>query len=998
MSNLQSADLNIDFERIIELISKYDQIKKSGEIKRYNEESTKKDFILPLFEALGWNVSNRAKKDNSVSAEEKISKGRVDYGFRINGIPKFFLEAKSLREEYIDTNRKYVIQAIDYAWLKSCSWAILTNFETIAIINADVRESNVARSVFFVLHPSDFLTDDRFAYLSRESFIKGDLDKFGSKYGKKQFKKPIDKQLLEDMIHFREILSKSVTSNNSEKQLSQDDLDESVQRILDRLIFIRNAEDRELEGNQLQSKAREWENRGKGNLIREILGIYKDYDDKYNSKLFAKHLADNLIIENDTLLEVIYGLNHSNDDSYRYDFSLIESDVLGSIYEQYLGNILKKTPKRARLEESKTHRKEQGIYYTPSYIVDYIVKNTVGEYIKTHTPEEIRNVRILDPACGSGSFLIRAYKELEDYWNGYYKKNKQIPKAIKNITQSKFEVDSNSDSLEFYSVKSEILMNNIFGVDLDPKAVEIAQLNLLLQISERKRRLPLLQNNIKVGNSLIDDPKVSNRAFKWKEEFPEIMNSEGFDIIIGNPPYVRIQNLDEKESEFFNEHYESAIKNYDIYVLFIEESMRLLKKDGNLGFILPSKFINADYGIGIRNVISRSKTLYRFVDFKDVQIFDTATNYTCLLFLKNTENEKFVYQYPVDKNLFSLSLLSDPSFLTGFELKIPVVSNTWILSDNKSHSLMQKIAENGIRLGEIAKDTFVGMQTSADGIYFVQIINETKQTAIVRNIRDGNEFEMEKSILKKLLKGKDIRKWSVEWKGYYVVYPYSVKNGKVSFLPLEVIKESYPLAYEYFKHYEYQLKSRESNRFENEDNWHQYIYRKNLEKFEQPKIITQVLASSNTFALDNQGEYYFVGGGNAGGYGIVLKDEYKKSYYYILALLNSNVLEFYLKNISTPFRGGYFSYGKRFIEQLPIVMPADEIKEEVDRLTQRLVENTKTIVSRGNLRTDETNKITTLIESDTKRLNEIVYNSYGLNFKDVDFVEHFLKGNRYGKL
>ena len=244
------VDYNINFERIKELISKYDQIRKSGEIKRYNEEMTKKDFILPLFEALGWNVSNRAKRDDSVSAEEKISKGRVDYGFRINGIPKFFLEAKSLKEEYINTNGKYVTQAIDYAWLKSCSWAILTNFETIAIINADVRESYFGNSVFFVLHPSDFLSDERFTYLSKQSFINGDLDRLGTRYGKKQFKKPIDKQLLEDMIHFREVLSKSIVKNNPDKHLSDDDLDESVQRILDRLIFIRNAEDRNLEENQ----------------------------------------------------------------------------------------------------------------------------------------------------------------------------------------------------------------------------------------------------------------------------------------------------------------------------------------------------------------------------------------------------------------------------------------------------------------------------------------------------------------------------------------------------------------------------------------------------------------------------------------------------------------------------------------------------------------------------------------------------------------------------
>lgn len=277
-------EYNIDFERIVELISKFEHAKKSGEIKNYNEESTKKDFILPLFEALGWNVSNRAKKNDSISAEETISKKRVDYGFRINGIPKFFLEAKSLKEDFIHTNRSYVTQAIDYSWMKSCSWAILTNFETISVINADIRESNFTNSIFFTLHPSDFLNDDRFTLLSRDAIENGELDKLATKWGRKQVKNPINKQLLQDMIHFREILSKDIVKNNQNKHLTQEDLDESVQRILDRLIFIRNAEDRELEENRLQSDLRQWASKGKGQLVREISKVYAYFDQQTLSK------------------------------------------------------------------------------------------------------------------------------------------------------------------------------------------------------------------------------------------------------------------------------------------------------------------------------------------------------------------------------------------------------------------------------------------------------------------------------------------------------------------------------------------------------------------------------------------------------------------------------------------------------------------------------------------------------------------------------------------
>ena len=368
---MNQDEYGIDFEKVQELIEKFHGLKDTGLLRKYNEESTKKDFILPLFEALGWNTSNRGRRNDSVSAEEQISKGRVDYSFRINGIPKFFLEAKSLKEENIQDYEKYVTQAIDYSWMKNCSWAVLTNFETVAVFNADWRNAgwrdpNFINNRFFVLHPKDFLSDNRLKLLSKVAFERNEIDDTASKWGKKQRKNPIDKQLLQDMIHFREILSKDILKNNGSKHLTQDDTDESVQRILDRLIFIRNSEDRGHEENRLQANVRQWSAKGKGQLVKEISKVYSYYDGQYNSKLFSKHLSDDLYVSNEVLEEIIEGLNRSKDNSYRYDFSAIEADVLGNIYEQYLGNILKSTPKRAKLSESKTHRKEQGIYYTPS--------------------------------------------------------------------------------------------------------------------------------------------------------------------------------------------------------------------------------------------------------------------------------------------------------------------------------------------------------------------------------------------------------------------------------------------------------------------------------------------------------------------------------------------------------------------------------------------------------------------------------------------------------
>jgi hypothetical protein len=484
-------------EQVKSLVEKYQEIAKEGRADKYNEEMTKKDFVLPLFDILGWKTSD----SREVSAEEKVSKKRVDYGFRINGIPKFFLEAKSFKEDL--DNRKFIEQAINYSWHKGCTWAILTNFESIKIFNAEVKTTHPWLSQFKpTLHCHEFLMRfDDLLLLSKEAFDKGLLDKEAEKWGKKAKKMPIDEQLLDDFTYFRDILGKSVTKLNERKNLSEEELDEAIQRILDRLIFIRNCEDRELEPMTLISNYREWESRGKGHLIESLRNAFVQFDDDYNSKIFAKHLCDELEIDNEVFHKVIEGLYHTKDGE-PYDFSIIDADILGTIYEQYLGHILRKTEKRAKLTENHIHRKEQGIYYTPTPIVSFIVANTVGELLRD-PKVDAEQVSILDPACGSGSFLIKAF----DFLNEYYRVND------KDYKQTKLDVITGIP----FRTKSRILQNNIFGVDLDKQAVEIAQLNLLLKIAEKKQRLPILEKNIRCGNSLIDDPIISGESLRMGE-------------------------------------------------------------------------------------------------------------------------------------------------------------------------------------------------------------------------------------------------------------------------------------------------------------------------------------------------------------------------------------------------------------------------------------------------------------------------------------------------
>ena len=895
MSN-QDNNYNIDFDEIRELVENYKQKKELGQFRGYKEEASKNNFITPLFRALGWNTENKVNRNDSVSYEENISGKRSDYGFSINGIAKFYLEAKSLKEEEILFGTDYDKQAVNYAWLKTCSWAVLTNFETLAVYNADSAEPVWA----FTLKAEEYLSEngrEKLKLLSKKGFEENLLDKWAEDNGKKPMKRLVDKQLLQDMIQFREILSKDIKKNNP--NISEPDLDETVQRTLDRLVFIRNAEDREYEPKELSSNYRQWSLKENGHLVRKIRELYQHYRVIYNSGLFGKkedeiHISDQVEISNDALAKVIQGLYSPEGAKYSYNFANLEKDVLGKIYEQYLGNILKSTPKRAKLEESKTHRKEQGIYYTPSYIVDYIVRNAVGEYIRTHTPEEIKKVRILDPACGSGSFLIRAYKELENYWN-----------------RNSVLAQSSIDSEEFYSKKVEILKNNIFGVDLDSKAVEIAQLNLLLQISERKKVLPTLQNNIKVGNSLIDDTSVTDKAFKWQEEFPEIMKSGGFDIILGNPPYVRSILLREEPTtwNYYKQFYKTAFKEFDIYMCFLEKAYSLLSNNGRLGFIMPNKWLHAGMGESARRLFLENRGIESIVNFGSLQVFDGATNYTMIIFLRKKPNEliKVInYVGPTDTNIVNIDT-DQPKLWQKGTVRYDLLSEApWNLIIDEAQGIFQRLRTQPT-FGEYFS-LAQGTGTRADAVFFVRKLAEDKENYVIFSNQTNKQYEVKKAFLMPSVKGEDVDSYKIRRNDELLIFPYI---GKMLVKSTE-IQEKNPELWKYLNECRPALDSRENGRFKG-DHFYCYGRPQNHELLPSKKILVPTVVNRAKAAFDRIGLYvidsvYFVKRNKPS----ELADEY------VLALLNSKLMTYFLMKTSTNLRGGYFSMKPGYLERFPL--------------------------------------------------------------------------------
>jgi len=705
---------------IAKLVEKYNQEKS----KRYNEEATKNDFILPLFRILGWNTED----SNEVSKEENISGKRVDYGFRIDGIPKFFLEAKGLDEE-LDGSRtvkgrkvSYAEQAINYAYYKGCTWAVLTNFKEIRVYDAWAK-ANTA-SFRFSLRIENLLSDFEDLYLlSKEAFEQGLLDE---KYSTKSRKRPITEQLLLDFTTFRAILSKDVYNLNKSKNLTEEELDDAIQRLFDRLIFIRNCEDRELEPYDLLSALRQWKENRKGTLVSKLRELFVHFDDAYNSKIFSKHLCDQVDISDAVLSRILDGLYNTEDGSIQYDFSLIDADILGNIYEQYLGHILKKTEKRTKLTESKAKRKEEGIYYTPSYVVDYIVRNTVGELIK-NKKIDVSKIKVLDPACGSGSFLIKTF----DVLNEYYSKQE-------GYNQNKLDMSGVGTT---YSTKLSILKDNIFGVDLDKQAVDIAQLNLLLKVAEKKKRLPLLQQNIKNGNSLVDDSNVAgDKAFKWEEEFKEIMDNGGFDVIVGNPPYISNKEIANKDKIYYRKNYKFATKQFDIYTLFIESAYRHLKEGGRFGFIIPDAFLSRSNMSKLREFLLRETSIESIFILNNV-FADPSVASAIIIFKKERPNLNHIVKFTKAKDLKDATFgkLRTISIKQNIFLSLP--DNAIIFATNNQIDIIKKIKSNCKPLVEFSSSMFRGEELGREA------------SVITSNAKDALMF----------LAGEDIGRYSIKF-------------------------------------------------------------------------------------------------------------------------------------------------------------------------------------------------------------------------------------------
>jgi len=633
----------------------------------YNEAQVRREFIDPFFEALGWDVSNTqgyAEQYKEVIHEDTIKVGRStrapDYSFRIGGQRKFFVEAKkpavNIKE---DVSPSYQLRR--YAWSAKLPLSVVTDFEEFSVFDCRIKPNpndkpSVGRIAYYTFDEYLDKFDEIYDVFSREAILKGSFDRYAQSTKGKKGTAEVDSEFLKEIESWREMMAKNIALRNPEVSIYE--LNYAVQKLVDRIIFLRICEDRGIEPyGQLQTKAESG-----GEVYKHLLNHFKLAETKYNSGIFdfdADKITSTLRIDDKILKTIIQSLYYPKSP---YEFSVLGVEILGNVYEQFLGKVIRLTAgHQAKVETKPEVKKAGGVYYTPQYIVEYIVKNTVGNLIEGKTPDEIAELKILDPACGSGSFLIGAYTYLLRYHLDWYAENK--PKKHKDAV---FQVRENEWYLTTVE-KKRILLNNVFGVDIDPQAVEVTKLSLLLKVLEHESResidqqvklglegvLPNLVGNIKCGNSLIgpdyydagqqetlfDEAEMRRiNVFDWndnKKGFGEIMKRGGFDVVIGNPPWGA--DFGKKERSYLVNRYPLVpTKTKDSYLYFLFQAIDLVCDTGFLGFIVPNTWLLVNSAKELRRELL-SLNIKEIVDHGD-GVFKQATVESATLLLVKSKD------------------------------------------------------------------------------------------------------------------------------------------------------------------------------------------------------------------------------------------------------------------------------------------------------------------------------------------------------------------------
>lgn len=1030
---------------IEELVERFGQNIEAYKSPAYNETRLRREFIDPFWEALGWDIANKAGfalPYQDVLHEDSLKMGGTtkapDYSFRVGGQRKFFLETKKPAVNVQD-DPEPAYQLRRYAWTAKLPLSVLTDFEHTAVYDGRVRPKpgDRASAARVNLIPyTEYLDkwDEIASVFSKEAVYKGSFDKYASAKKAKRGTAEVDAEFLKELDRWREELAKNLALRNP---LNRRDLNYAVQMTIDRIVFLRMCEDRGIEPErQLQALL------NGPNIYPRLVKIFEAADEKYNSGLFhfrdetgqsstPDQLTLSLKVDDKTLKDILSKLYYPESP---YEFRVLPLEILGTAYERFLGKVITLGPggRRARVEEKPEVRKAGGVYYTPQYIVDYIVRNTVGRMIEGKSPEEISSLKVLDPACGSGSFLLGAYRYLLDHHLDWYttrmKADGKVPVGAGRTMSAHHArpeegrpqgvaptgvaaraargrkgrqappIYQGRGGLWFLTIaeKKRVLLNHIFGVDIDPQAVEVTKLSLLLKVLEheseetlqsaflfhRERALPDLGGNIKCGNALIgtdfnankqgtlfdEDEQYRINAFDWGQGFPAIMKRGGFDCVIGNPPYVR-QELIGNYKAYFQRKYKVYNGTADLYSYFIERGVSLLRQNGLFSFIVANKWMRAIYGKPLREWMSQ-QCLQEVVDFGDLPVFQKATTYPCILRIaKSTPTNEFAV---VRVGTLSFDRLDLYCQRQSYVVSKSALSNNngWDLATEKASQLLKKLEASGVALGRyVHGKIYRGILTGANEAF---VIDREIRTKLIESDPSCTD------LIRPFVTGREVKRYQPVMSERFLIF---ARRG--------VNISKYPAIENYLTGFKKKLLPKPKNwkgkkwpgRKPGSYEWYEIqdtvdYYR----EFEKPKIVVPSIVQRASCSFDE---------GNVlsnDKTSIIVTDQK-----YLLGLLNSKLLDFFIHSIASTKQGGYFEYKPMYLERLPIRAidfsnPADVEKHgRMVSLVESMLDLHKRLQA---ARTpQEKEMLQRQIDGTDGQIDALVYELYGLTGEEIKIVE-----------
>jgi len=674
--------------------------------------------------------------------------------------------------------------------------------------------------------------------------------------------------------------------------------------------------------------------------------------------------------------------------------------ALGRIFEQSITDLEYMEAEADAKDTLATvnRRKRDGVYYTPEWVTDYIVKETVGARLadiraglglelgaqppaadvkdyrsflssarRRKVPDNaasrmvrrldeyeaaLSRVKVLDPACGSGAFLIQALQFL-------LKERRTIAEERARITGTGSLFDNDA------SMRA-ILSDNLYGVDINPESVEITQLALWLNTALPGKPLSNLDAHIRCGNSLVgpdfedfyhakhpnalfadldDQAREDVNVFDWRAAFPEVFGPDvpegerGFDCVIGNPPYVKLQHfrkLKPDESDYYVEakapdggpRYASAqTGNFDLYLPFVEQGVSLLSPRGRMGYIAPSLWLKNEYGLGLRRKVKRERSLDRWIDFKSFQVFEESTTYTALQFFTGSPNERVRFFLAPDGDITPVDWSADVEAVAYDELP---AEEAWNLQHSGQAHLLEKFRSEFSPLSDWVSGISVGIQTSANDIYhFIQVNEGTFQPIGF----EGMAVELELDLLHPLLKGPDVKRYIEPRASLWILVPYHISGDKAELVPSDVLQRRFPKTWRYFKLHEADLRAREGNKMDRDDMWWGYNYPKNIDKQNLPRLMIAGTAMGLRIAADREGKYTQ---DDRRVFAIIPRK--RRDLFFLEGVLNSPAPNFVFRNIARPKAGGFYDIEAQFLAPLPIPDATDREKAEVGRRAKRLQE------------------------------------------------------------